>query len=814
MRNKLFILIILLCLGTLNSFSQQQVKNVNATKELFFTVQVGTSFNENAPQEFGQLQELNREKLPNGNFRFSSGTFPTLDQARKAMLSIRDQGFPEAFVIAYENGTRVSLREVRERKGKAENEAETNRSKAYRLTFSEDNTREIDLTKHDETIREVTDLFENQILEYQSKRADYDTALVDVIFEKKFDSINRYIADSMYRKAQVKDLNGDIGLDFNAYYNRNFTPGFVETEDLFYIQRLNLGIDWNLLNNGFIDNKLKAKKLENEMKIAQLQENQTKVTDNYEDVYNYIIYLFNLKKLERIDERINLIERQVQIAEMLYSSKEKSWEDIIEMKAHKTRAEKQYSKWSNYNTILRENIMFNTQLDEYFNADALPILEPSPQLLFQHTLLDSTEPVSSQILALEKENIDIKYNRLQDISLTPFYRYNFIAQDEAFDRNFSSIGARLRVPIRWGNKAEIKQAEKLYVESVTVTEEKNDDHELLNYYYEYQYKLEQLIEFYYSRYRIEERLRKEIIKYQFNDPGFSPLNAIQYMDELLANEIEILDIKQQLYLKMLSITRYLDDPNPMAYCSVINHEDFLFKYNQKRETYIWSKFFNQQDNLFLIHYLKVNEIKKVMLSPGTSPDKAKIADFLKLARKYNISVIGMIGKNSLATDEGKGELQVELNELYDLGFSGFHFDIEPQTFPDWDTNKEKYLTNLIDILFQSKAFAAQNGLELSASIPLYYPEGALEKIYEACDFVYLMAYERPDIQFIKRKTAEEFTINSEKTILALRTKDFMNRLLMEKFIEALAEEVQLSKLAVHDLGTLFDLDYNSSMGLK
>lgn len=790
-----------------------EITDVADQKNLFYTVQIGTFSGTSLPEEFSQFEQLNREKLENGSYRYSVGVFTDLKSAREAMLEVRQKSVPSAFVIAYENGLRVSLRDVRERKGKGVSEQQISRNKAYRLAFAEEGTREFDVTKHDETVREVTDLFENQILDYQSKKVESDTHLVSIIYERKFDSINKFLADSLLKKAEIKDYKGDIGLVLNTFYNRNFTPGFVETEDLFYIQRLNVGVDWNILNNGFVTNQLKAKQRENELEISRLQQNKISVEDNYEDLYNYIIYLFNTKKLERIDDRINIIDRQVQIAEMLYSSKERSWEDIIEMKAKKSRAEKQYRKWSNYNTILRDKIMFSTALDQYFNADALPILDPDPALLFQHRA-DSVQTSSDRILALTKENVDIKHNRLKDYTVTPFIRYSFLAQQETFDRNFSSVGARVRIPLRWGNKSSVKEAEKLMIESTTGGEIQNNDHRLLNYYYEYQYKLEQLIEFYYTHFKIEERLRKEIIKYQFEDPGFSPLSAIQYMDELLANEVEILDIKQQLYLKMLSMTRFLESANPMEYCTTIDQEDFLFKYKEKREAYMWSSFFNSQDNLFLIHYCKVNEIKKVLLSPGPKPETEKVADFLRLAKRYDIEVIGMIGNNSLATDNGKLNVNQDLNKIYSLGFSGIHFDIEPQTFPDWDNNKQKYLSNLIDVFFNAREFANQNGMELSASIPLYYPVGALEKMYEALDYAYLMAYERPDIQFIKRKTAEEFALNSEKTILALRTKDFMNRLFMEKFIEALGEEIPLNKLAIHDLGTLFDLDYNSSMGLK
>ncbi len=286
------------------------------------------------------------------------------------------------------------------------------------------------------------------------------------------------------------------------------------------------------------------------------------------------------------------------------------------------------------------------------------------------------------------------------------------------------------------------------------------------------------------------------------------------MDELYANQLEILDIKQQLYLKLLSMRRYLNGANLYDFAQVADPEKFIRKYNQDRHVYIWSDYFNAEDNLFLIHYLKVNEIKHVLLSPGVSPNLVKISDFLKLADRYDVKVSGMIGNNEVVKTGNPSRINELVQAIYNLGFQEVHFDIEPHTFPDWDKSREMYLNKYSTVLESGSAYARNLSMNVSVSIPLFYPENTLSSIYSSSDNVYLMAYERPDIPFIERKTAEERALNSKKTIIELRTKDFPNRLYMEKFIDALGEVVPLPVLAIHDLGTLFELDYKSSMGYK
>ncbi len=821
------ILAFLLGLMVTSAFAQKAT-SVDQIDGLFYTVQIGTYTSPSLPSEFSGITELNIETIPGNRYRYSTGIFRDIKFARARREELLNDGVKGAFVIAYENGTRISLRDLRKRA--LDQPVETNNTSEEEpslitLPKGTDGSKKFDfqLKSGDvlsEATREVSDLFENQILDYSQSATQIDTNKVYSLFNMTFDSLDASYYDSALFVAMAKKYRGDIGLGFNSWYIYNVEPGFGPNEDIFFKQRLNLTLDMDLLNNGFYANRMKAKRFENNAKIAQLKQQEISSISRYEDLYNYIIYIFNNQKLEAIDERINLLNRQIQIIEMLYSTKDKTWEELIELKGRISRAENMYNKWQNYNIVLRDRILVNNEFVADFDASQLPILDPIPSKMFTESL-DSSD-YFQQLIALEQENIDLKYKGLSNLTLKPFIRYNLIENETpvpgsdalVFDQSYASAGLIFRVPINFNGSNEVARYEKEKTEFSHMKKEKNDQHELLNYYYEYSFKLEQLVDFYYTRFRIEERLRREIIKYQFGDVSFSPLIAVNYMDELIANEIEIIDLKQNLYLKALKMSEYMNQPSPLTYSTTVDPGELLFKYQQRRSTYIWSKFFNAQDNLFLIHYLKNNEIKQVFLSPGPSPMTDKVMDFNKMSKKHNITSLALIGDNKLALEIDSAVLVDKLNNLLSMGFEGFHFDIEPQTFPDWEGNQQQYVQNISSVLKIAKSVIDTNRHKLSISLSLHYPEFALSTIYPLVDEVYLMAYERPDIEFIQRKSTEEFALNREKTTISVRTKDFPNRLVMEKFIELLDAELDLSRLAIHDLGTLFELDYQSSMNEK
>ena len=76
---------------------------------LFFTVQVGAF---NRPVTAGALngiEPLNTLRLPNGQIRYTTGMYNTVDEARPKKQDAIDRGIKDAFITAYYKGERISI---------------------------------------------------------------------------------------------------------------------------------------------------------------------------------------------------------------------------------------------------------------------------------------------------------------------------------------------------------------------------------------------------------------------------------------------------------------------------------------------------------------------------------------------------------------------------------------------------------------------------------------------------------------------------------------------------------------------------------
>jgi hypothetical protein len=138
--------------------------------------------------------------------------------------------------------------------------------------------------------------------------------------------------------------------------------------------------------------------------------------------------------------------------------------------------------------------------------------------------------------------------------------------------------------------------------------------------------------------------------------------------------------------------------------------------------------------------------------------------------------------------------------------SGIHLDVEPHAMNDFDANRDKYYAMYVELLKKVKVYCNQKGFKLSVSIPVFYPENTLREIYAQADNVYIMAYEHPEAEYIVRKVKEEFSIAPEKTVIALRAKDFKNRTECEKLITELSATLNTGRFALHDLEGFVKLD--------
>ncbi len=90
----------------------QVVSGINVSG-LFYTVQVGAFNRKIRAGELTQLQELNYY-LSSGLYRYSSGKFESIDEARERQKEVVSLGISDAFIVAFYNGERISIQKSKE----------------------------------------------------------------------------------------------------------------------------------------------------------------------------------------------------------------------------------------------------------------------------------------------------------------------------------------------------------------------------------------------------------------------------------------------------------------------------------------------------------------------------------------------------------------------------------------------------------------------------------------------------------------------------------------------------------------------------
>ena len=595
----------------------------------------------------------------------------------------------------------------------------------------------------------------------------------------------------------------DVGLQATVGYQENLKSPIVDPEEIVIFKRRAIaGIDWDILNNGFYENRLKNKILK--LNYTALQNKQyTEHLNSFQNKQTaQIISYFNKKKIEILDVRKNLNTKQNPIIEKLWAIKHITKDNYLKCIQNSTDINAQYNLYQNYNKV---NQLNNTDFDF-----ELPILDINIQQLLQKsnaTSVDSSLANASQIAKYQSSYI-------KDVSLKAYTRYNYydIYNANQPNRSFISIGMNLSLPLAFNQKD--KRAFYLTQQQLANYKETSDSADfqatIINKYYEYQYKLKQFKNLYHKRLVFEELLRTERAKAQLNSMEFNPNTALFILDDYWSNAIELIDLKQDLYKILLDFKVKLPATNISEYTTPLNLSNLNIASSNPpfKAVYIWSDAFKNNSQTVISEYCKVNEFNPMLIS--YNPTKLYVQQISEFISKNYITPLHlMIGSNKLLNTGLSGFLDTLKTNIDLTKIKGIHLDIEPHTFADFKDNKEKYFGMYLQILKQAKLFCDNNHLELSVSIPLNYPENILIELNAACNQVYLMAYENVDIDFINRKTVEEKTILKNKCVLALRTKDFENRTSMDELLKKLSFE----KTAYHDLDDLIKFD-NKSINVK
>lgn len=517
-----------------------------------------------------------------------------------------------------------------------------------------------------------------------------------------------------------------LHLNWVSDMSYNFSPGFSDDDNIFYRARVSSGLDWLALGEGSLKNqKIQNSLTEKLRKIDFLEKVKYKKELNYRSNLDQVRKAFDEKKINLLADYEKLLKLQNDFTE---NQNKAGLKNAAETAQSKYRLEKISIEKKSLESLLR-NSESKTFTGNILNID-IPELTPAENIDLSPLVKDK-----EAALKMEKEIADMKRRRDKQPDLRFKLRYNYYSALSR-DRNFASVGATLNIPVS-RSKTDLENDSDLKLKENALQDMQMIYRDRLSTLYREYYLLKSEIDVLESEVNyLEAELKLNSSNEKSNT--FSPAAYIATSEKLLNNQIQICHKKSDLYEKYLEYNMIsgTDDQTNGLQNNNINAD------NAGNETYIWSSFFTNYSNAYIIDLMNHWHINRVFLSVGKVTDSVKVADFMTQAAQNNIQVYRLIGENSYAkTDDGFTDLQAALQDAKNMGFAGVHLDIEPHTFDDYKANVDLYAQRLINLFTNSKTWCNQNNMDLGVSVPMQLPAEVATALHDNSIMTYIMAYD-------------------------------------------------------------------------
>lgn len=589
-----------------------------------------------------------------------------------------------------------------------------------------------------------------------------------------------------------KKINSNFplkSLDFISGYNYR-TKYFYLYNDEDYTAREGtyFGLKWNLLKNGYLDNRFQLKQYALEQKKRAINSNEI-LRNDFSYNYNAIMCYFTRLKLLKQKKLLNFIDQASRILQEQYFRGNIGYSELINLKKLKTQTQNKIGMLQDYLN--------------YHNGDQnfLPIDNSYTTQIFDIniTKIDSMlRDHYEQTKNIEKQILDTKYSKLNSVSLNLYAREHLNLDANNLQPGVSARFS-LNIPLEtvFGDKDIKLEKQKVVLNNEQEYIDKRNN--INNLIYDYKDRLENYIHSFYKKQDLLYRLKRNKIKAKFTDLPLSSDLFINLYVDIHQVDFDILETKQRLFLKALDIFTRAGIDNISEYIKNYDLQELNVR-SGKRGVYIWSNSFGEYDNDIIFDFLDIKSIGNISLSYSKNNDMQKFENFIKNA---NHNVWLLISSHSWLEKENYSKVKKELQRIEKYpNIQGIDIDIEPHQRDDWRANDYHELRNYIELL---RLIRQNFDKKINITLPYFYPRIYLEEIAQYCDRISVMIYGKTNFDFIQRKLQNFDFLAPQKVSIALRMSDFINELELETLIEKIIKDTDYSKFYLQDLNSLFEL---------
>ena len=609
------------------------------------------------------------------------------------------------------------------------------------------------------------------------------------IFSTRYSDSIEYEHLEAERLAEIRTIEKDLGLNLTANYTRNFDGAVLDEEGAFYDWRTSGGLSWNILRSGMVNNKHRAQQKKLQWEAEKSMQDQKFKEFGYRKTYDYIIYVFNKRKLEVVERRLEILDQLLEVANRMFYLKLVQWDHVLEVLSKRAETALFLKNYATYLDAVQLD-----SLQRHLQVGSLPVFDLNYDQIRAIGIdtLARHKALQHKLAALEHQ-----FHWSKDVNLSAQLRYNYYSGS-----NISSISSRdflgggisfgIPLPLSRGPQKDWKNAKSAQLKSSYESYQNGVQNELLNHFYEYEYALKQYVSFYFKKERVATLIKRGMRKKRLQDPDFSPLQVMDRLEELFSIEIELLDIHQKMYLKALKVFTLIRSDNLEPLIQLQDFARYATNTPGGRNIFCGSELLMNLETRFLAELLTYNEADEVLVSIERRPEVyLKYASLLDALKSHNTKA-----RLSVRPIEITAAAMAELEETISFALtSRVHIDFSRKIL----SQEERYLV---------EAFLDRNhgGYDISISLHIDESTDFRRRLYPFTSYVNLVPEHSDDLMGLYHIVEDDRWNGFDKLRLVVRPQDFSYRLELDEFIKQLMDHLEISEVGLSDLQSLLDLE--------
>ncbi|MFT4665323.1 MAG: hypothetical protein ACI8YQ_000514 [Polaribacter sp.] len=664
----------------------------------------------------------------------------------------------------------------------------------------------------DSTIFEIGEkllrLIESNMEDRHSSSYGNDTAALNQLYnltDPKFQLAGKALINA-YRAEQVR-MDKGIDLKMNYFLNSDsFLDNDQEdAEGDFIDNRARIGLQWELMKGGLLGNRHKYKRLQAIQNVEALKYD---LEINDERLFlrkNIIIFMFNESKIKLLKESQTQVQQELELLYKVYFLKGILYEEILKAKSKMDQIKVQLENYESYNQWILKSLDI-PEIKERFKNEDLPVFEVN----LDYVMNDVQGKMLADSLRRLEENIQRFTNRAVDEVSLKLHVNQFLGGNDGFslqERNYISTGVTLSVPteIMFDGRIRKRLKEQQIKERVDFSHYKhiNEKSEIINFYYEYNYKLKTFMEFLYKEMLYQERIRMEIVNHQDFTDIHRSLRILRLMADMRSIRLEMIDLKQRMYLLLLKI---YGNTHYRSVIPVIKQIDVAAYYQRlpaSRTIVMDEAALNQYDQNFIVNYLLSNGAERIVFGNYTAGGKKKAKGLQDQLDGSGIKSYKAIHGTQIWNSAEAGAQNVA-KELMLNQHDGVLLDFT--NLPKGGKERaQNYLASNLDLLYKEDG-------AVSVQIDKGYPRELIATLAQATGRISLKLKSQGDLEYLRLVANIPATTN--KLSVLIEAKKFKDRIELEAYIDMIHGVYNINHVTILGFMDYMSLDNKTLVDME